>query len=239
MKFKNQKVLSLLSVALILSACGPLGNKHVKCNDESALTLVQQVLHDDLSQALDKELKDLIKNNAIRDLDPNKLKLSVNQIKFNLNDTRTDFIDPNSPKTTCSVDLETLIPADLVKKSEEARKKAGVVSVVDEANNLGLNFSNNKVQMTLEYILQPTDKGDKVLAVVKNTKEMHQLLSDTLTYAFLKPQIEKNIIKNNQIRSQEAVVDASEEATAAAEDVALDTNSTYEQDSQAGTENSY
>ena len=198
MKLNNKAVFAVLST-LALAGCNNPFSKHVKCDDESATSLVIQVLQDDLAQSLEQELKALIKNGAIKDLDPTKLKLSAKNIQFALADSRTDFIDPNSPKTSCSVDLTATIPSDLVKKSDEARTKVDAVSVEQHANNLGVNYENNKVHLTLEYVLQPTDKGDKVLALLKNISDVQTLLSETLTYAFLKPQIEKN-----QIRSLEA-----------------------------------
>jgi hypothetical protein len=192
----NNKFLVVLASTLALTGCNNLFSKHVKCDDESALSLVTQILNDDLVQSLDHELKTLIKDGSIKDLDPAKLKLSAKNIQFSLLDSRTDFIDPNSPKTSCSLDLTATIPSDLVKKSDEARAKVNAVSVEEHANNLGVKYDNKKVHLTLEYVLQPTDKGDKVLAVLKNTSNMQTLLSETLTYAFLKPQIEKNQIKN-------------------------------------------
>ena len=192
----NNKTLVVFVSTLALTGCNNLFSNHVKCDDESATSLVTQVLKDDLAQSLEGELKALIKNGSIKDLDPAKLKLSAKNIQFSLLDSRTDFIDPNSPKTTCSIDLTATIPSDLVKKSDEARAKVDVVSVEEHANNLGVNYENNKIHLTLEYVLQPTDKGDKVLALLKNTSNVQTLISETLTYAFLKPQIEKNQIKN-------------------------------------------
>lgn len=224
MKLNNKTFFVLIST-LALAGCNNLFSKHVKCDDESATSLVTQVLQDDLAQSLEHELKALIKNGAIKDLDPTKLKLSAKNIQFALTDSRTDFIDPNSPKTSCSVDLTATIPSDLVKKSDQARAKVDVVSVEQHANNLGVNYENNKVHLTLEYVLQPTDKGDKVLALLKNTSDVQTLLSETLTYAFLKPQIEKNQIRNLEASKEaiqnnnanNATYDANYEANAAAE----------------------
>lgn len=192
----NNKMVFLLASTLVLTGCNNIFSKHVKCDDEAALLLVTQVLNDDLMQSLDHNLKDLIKNGVIKDLDPAKLKLSAKNIQFSLVDSRTDFIDPNSPKTSCSLDLTASIPSDLVKKSDEARAKANTVSVEEQANNLEIDYENNKIKLTLDYVLQPSDKGDKIFAQVNNTVNTQTLLSETLTYAFLKPQIEKNQIQN-------------------------------------------
>ncbi|NNG83034.1 hypothetical protein [Acinetobacter sp. ANC 5378] len=225
----NNKTLFVFASVLTLTGCNNLFSKHVKCDDESATSLVTQVLQDDLAQSLEHELKGLIKNGSIKDLDPAKLKLSAKNIQFSLVDSRTDFIDPNSPKTTCAIDLTATIPSDLVKKSNKARAKVDAVSVEEHANNLGVNYENNKIHLTLEYVLQPTDKGDKVLALLKNTANVQTVLSETLTYAFLKPQIEKNQIKNLEaskaaIQRNNAVyqenneaVEASDAATEAAQ----------------------
>ena len=235
----NNKILIAFTSSLVLTGCDKLFSNHVKCDDESATSLVTQVLNDNLAQSLERELKLLIKDGSIKDLDPAKLKLSANNIQFSLADSRTDFIDPNSPKTSCSIDLTVTIPSDLVKKSDEARSKVDALSVEAQANNLGVNYENNKINLTLEYVLQPTDKGDKVLAQIKNSSDMQTLVSDTLTYAFLKPQIEKNQVQNlettkaNMRRNNtdylanEAALEAAEAANAAADEVLAESYEEY------------
>ncbi|MDD2941291.1 MAG: hypothetical protein PHW49_11300, partial [Acinetobacter harbinensis] len=193
------------SLLVPLVGCNSIFTKHVKCDDEAATVLVTQVLQNDLNELLDSELKKLINNGSIKDLEPAKLKILAKNIQFTLTDSRTDFIDPNSPKTTCSMDLVVTMPSDLVKRSDEARTKVNVVSVDAHANDLGVDYENNKIHLILEYVLQPTDKGDKILALLKNSSNVQTLLSETLTYAFLKPQIEKNQIKSleaNRVAAQ-------------------------------------
>ena len=136
----NNKTFVVLASVLALTGCNNLFSKHVKCDDEAATSLVTKVLQDDLAQSLEHELKQLIKNGAIKDLDPAKLKLSAQNIQFSMVDSRTDFIDPNSPKTTCTIDLTATIPAELVKRSDEARAKVDAASVGRHANNLGVNY---------------------------------------------------------------------------------------------------
>ena len=201
----NKKILFILSLLVPLVGCNSIFTKHVKCDDEAATVLVTQVLQNDLNELLDSELKKLINNGSIKDLEPAKLKILAKNIQFTLTDSRTDFIDPNSPKTTCSMDLVVTMPSDLVKRSDEARTKVNVVSVDAHANDLGVDYENNKIHLILEYVLQPTDKGDKILALLKNSSNVQTLLSETLTYAFLKPQIEKNQIKSleaNRVAAQ-------------------------------------
>ena len=235
----NNKILIAFTSSLALTGCDKLFSNHVKCDDESATSLVTQVLNDNLEKSLERELKLLIKDGSIKDLDPAKLKLSAKNIQFSLADSRTDFIDPNSPKTSCSIDLTVTVPSDLIKKSDEARSKVDALSVEAQANNLGVNYENNKINLTLEYVLQPTDKGDKVLAQIKNSSDMQTLVSDTLTYAFLKPQIEKNQVQNlettkaNMRRNNtdylanEAALEAAEAANAAADEVLAESYEEY------------
>lgn len=220
-------------LCLSLSGCGTIFSKHLKCDDESANQLIHTILKDDLNKSLEDELKQLISAGNIKDLDPAKLKLTAQNIQFLTMDSRTDFIDPNSTKTQCSIDLNISIPSDLVKKSDEARSKIDVQNVESQANELGINFTNNKIDLVLEYVLQPSDSGKKVFAVLKNTQNMNILVADTLTYAFLKPQIEKNQIRLQEEQKKAAVntpvyaepeyaaqeaVDAAYEATTAADE---------------------
>lgn len=192
-------------VCLSLSGCGTIFSKHLQCDDESANQLIHTILKDDLNKSLENELKQLISAGNIKDLDPAKLKLTAQNIQFLTTDSRTDFIDPNSTKTQCSIDLNISIPSDLVKKSNEARSKVDVQNVESQANELGINFTNNKVDLILEYVLQPSDSGEKVFAVLKNTQNINTLVADTLTYAFLKPQIEKNQIRLEEEQKKAAV----------------------------------
>lgn len=195
------KVVSLALIPFTLVACNPF-NKHVKCNDESAVTLITDVLKKDLTQTLENNLKTLIQNDQIKDLDPAKLKVLAQGVQYNLADSRTEFVDPNSPKTTCEIDLTITMPSDLIKKSNQAREKRGEVSVEDAARSTGIHYENNKISMPLTYVIQPTDKGDKILASVKDTEKLQDLLSETITYAFLKPQIDKNEIQ--QVKAAQA-----------------------------------
>ena len=192
-------------VCLSLSGCGTIFSKHLQCDDESANQLIHTILKDDLNKSLENELKQLISARNIKDLDPAKLKLTAQNIQFLTADSRTDFIDPNSTKTQCLIDLNISIPSDLVKKSDEARSKVDVQNVESQANELGINFTNNKVDLILEYVLQPSDSGEKVFAVLKNTQNINTLVADTLTYAFLKPQIEKNQIRLEEEQKKAAV----------------------------------
>lgn len=222
-----KKILFISAAALSVAACkNNLFSQHVACDDEAALTLVNQILKDDLDKSLERELKTLIGGGDIKDLDPAKLKLSAQNINFSLTDSRTEFVDPNSPKTTCSIDLAAAIPSDLLKKSDEARAKVDRHSTETQAADLGLAIENSKINLTLEYTLQPTDKGDKVLALIKNTENLNSFLSDTLTYAFLKPQIEKNEIRIKEAQKKAALAPVYD-ATASAEAADAAAEATY------------
>lgn len=203
----NKKLLVVTISTLLLSGCNNVFSKHVKCDDESAMTLVQTVLKNNLNHILENELKDLINQGNIKDLDPAKLKLSAQSVQYTLMDSRTDFIDPNSTKTTCSIDLSIIIPTEIMKKSDEARNKVNGTSFETQAFQLGIDYKDNKIDLVMKYILQPTDNSNKIIASVENTENVQKLIADTLTYAFLKPQIEKNIIKNieaNKVSQREA-----------------------------------
>ena len=213
MKLKTFLIISSLSV--VLSGCNSIFSKHVKCDDESGLKLVEEVLREDLNKSLENELKGFIQRGEIKDLDPAKLKLSAQSVQFKLVDSRTDHIDPDSTKTTCSLDLTVNIPSDLVKKSDEARTKVGFDTVEAQALKEDIDYIAGKISKDLQYTLQPTDKGDKVIASVTDTNVIRKFISYTLLYAFLKPQIEKNQINQssrNYSEKENAMIQSRTEA---------------------------
>ena len=57
----NNKILIVFASALALTGCDKLFSNHVKCDDESATSLVTQVLNDNLEKSFERELKLLIK----------------------------------------------------------------------------------------------------------------------------------------------------------------------------------
>lgn len=103
------KVLAIILLSVALVACNPF-DKHVKCNDETASQLVTDILKNGLNKGLEGNLKTLIQNGAIKDLDPAKLKLLAQSVQYNLIDSRTEYVDPNSPKTSCAMDLTVVVP---------------------------------------------------------------------------------------------------------------------------------
>ncbi|TCM62822.1 hypothetical protein EC844_12368 [Acinetobacter calcoaceticus] len=215
----NIKTLTLIIAAISLAGCNSISSKHIKCDDERTTALITQDLQESLNKSLEIKLKQLIKNGAIQDLDPAKLKLSAKSVQFNLVDSRTEYVDPDSPKTKCTIDLTTTIPSDVVKKADDARAKVNYETVAELAVKSNLDLDSNKIKLALEYTVQPTDKGDKVIVKLNNKLAMQNLTADILTSAFLKPQIEKNNIKSmqseygynaNEVFENAAVVDAPE-----------------------------
>lgn len=201
----NKKIIAVMITAVSLSACNSMSSKHVACDDKDAVSIATQVLQENLDKTLSENLKDLITQNYIKDLDPAKLKLSAKSVQFSLVDSRTEHVDPNSPKTECTIDLTATLPSDLVKKADDTRVKLNEVTVAGYADSLGLDYEGNKIKLELMYTIQPTDKGDKILVKLKNQSNMLTLISNTLTYAFIKPQIEKNQIRS--LHTEAAPVD--------------------------------
>lgn len=218
MKIYKKILIITISSTALMGCKNSLFSQHIACNDEQGLALVDQVIQQRLNQSLDQDLKTLIEKGQIKDLDPAKLKLSAKTISFKMSDSRTEFIDPNSPKTSCAIDLNVTIPSDLITKSDEVRAQLSQDSTSQQADSLDLFLDHGKMDLVLEYVLQPTDKKDKVLASVQNFHAVNQVISDTLITAFLKPQIEKNQIQmQEQQHLKEQRQAAVERASAALE----------------------
>jgi hypothetical protein len=213
---KNILLTTLLSISL--AGCN-MFDKHVKCDDPKGLELVKESVKNSITTLLDKDLKLLISSKTVNDLDPSKLKLSLNNVKFDYQDSRTDNIDPDSTKTVCSIDLTITIPQEIIKKSDISREYYNKNNFEKQATDLNIIYNQGKIEIPLTYILQPTDKGDKIIAYIQNDTDIKSLIKDTLIYAFLKNQIDKdeinsqnNLNTSNSISYEEVVV-ASEAST--------------------------
>lgn len=199
-------------VGLLLSGCNGVGSKHVKCTDPAVEPLLKESVQKQVEKSLDANLKQLIQQGSIKDLDPAKLKVMAKNLQYKFEDVRTDFIDPDSSKTTCVVSFEATIPANIVKKSDEVRVQYDAKNMAAAALAKDIDLSdNNKVSSNLSFVLHPTDDGKKIFLDFNNFVDVKTLLSETLVYAFIQPQVEKNQISNARV--QEAVVPVDAEPT--------------------------
>lgn len=166
--------LSLLFCSILaLTGCDkiPLLNQSVKCNDDVVKKLVAENFTKQLNVSSNESIKDLIENENIT-IDTGKLRATLNQLVFNIQNVRTDNSDPNSNKEYCIAEFVVTMPQTMVTEANASRDMYGETNVSQEAILSDITLENSKAQKELKYIVQPTDDGKTVFVTLENADNL-------------------------------------------------------------------
>ncbi|WP_336955698.1 lysozyme inhibitor LprI family protein [Acinetobacter johnsonii] len=204
------KIIPLFIIAgsILLGGCDKVQNLTsgaVKCDNEAAKKLVVESFSKVVSDAATERVKSLIENENIT-IDMGKLRSTLQQVTFNVTNVRTNNSDPNSNKQYCVTEFIVKLPEQLVKDADAAREIYGESNVTQSAVLADLAFEMNQLKKDIDYLVQPTDSGDKVFVTLEN--------SEALAY-FVRDIAVDSLIKNAR---QNAVEVAKQEALQAAAD---------------------
>lgn len=206
----TMKIIPLFIIAgsILLGGCDKVQNLTsgaVKCDNEAAKKLVVESFSKVVSDAATERVKSLIENENIT-IDMGKLRSTLQQVTFNVTNVRTNNSDPNSNKQYCVTEFIVKLPEQLVKDADAAREIYGESNVTQSAVLADLSFEMNQLKKDIDYLVQPTDSGDKVFVTLEN--------SEALAY-FVRDIAVDSLIKNAR---QNAVEVAKQEALQAAAD---------------------
>lgn len=206
----TMKIIPLFIIAgsILLGGCDKVQNLTsgaVKCDNEAAKKLVVESFSKIVSDAATERVKSLIENENIT-IDMGKLRSTLQQVTFNVTNVRTNNSDPNSNKQYCVTEFIVKLPEQLVKDADAAREIYGESNVTQSAVLADLSFEMNQLKKDIDYLVQPTDSGDKVFVTLEN--------SEALAY-FVRDIAVDSLIKNAR---QNAVEVAKQEALQAAAD---------------------
>lgn len=204
------KIIPLFIIAgsILLGGCDKVQNLTsgaIKCDNEAAKKLVVESFSKIVSDAATERVKSLIENENIT-IDMGKLRSTLQQVTFNVTNVRTNNSDPNSNKQYCVTEFIVKLPEQLVKDADAAREIYGESNVTQSAVLADLSFEMNQLKKDIDYLVQPTDSGDKVFVTLEN--------SEALAY-FVRDIAVDSLIKNAR---QNAVEVAKQEALQAAAD---------------------
>ena len=150
---KSKLVLTALSM-LIVTGCdkvATLTGSGVKCDNETAKELIVESFSKKLSDASAERVKSLIASENIT-IDMGKLRASLANVSFNVNDIRTNNSDPNSKKEYCVTTFVVNLPSNMIKDANDARDVYGEVNVAQSAVLSDLSLESNTLKTSLDYI---------------------------------------------------------------------------------------
>lgn len=182
------KLLALMTCMLLVSGCDKVQSitgGSVKCDDENAKQLVVEGFSKTVSDIASKRVKELIDTENVT-IDMGKLRSTLQQITFNVNDVRTNNSDPNSKKQYCVTEFVVKVPDQMVKDADAARAVYDENNIAQAAVLSDLSFEVNQLKKEIEYLVQPTDDGKKVYVTLENPDALAYFVRDIAVDSLVK-----------------------------------------------------
>ena len=132
-----------------------------------------------------KRVKELIDTENVT-IDMGKLRSTLQQITFNVNDVRTNNSDPNSKKQYCVTEFVVKVPDQMVKDADAARAVYDENNIAQAAVLSDLSFEANQLKKEIEYLVQPTDDGKKVYVTLENPDALAYFVRDIAVDSLVK-----------------------------------------------------
>ena len=182
------KLLALAACMLLVSGCDKvqsIAGSTVKCDNETAKQLVVESFSKTVSDIAAERVKELIDSENVT-IDMGKLRSTLQQITFNVNDVRTNNSDPNSNKQYCVTEFVVKVPDQMVKDADAARAVYDENNIAQAAVLSDLSFEANQLKKEIEYLVQPTDDGKKVYVTLENPDALAYFVRDIAVDSLVK-----------------------------------------------------
>lgn len=210
---KLKYIVTILCLSL-LSAChqmDTLTGKKVSCSDDETKKLVAQIVSEQIQKLATQHIKQIIEVDNIS-IDLGKLRAQLNQLVMSVNDIRTNNSDPNSSKEYCATEFTVKFPAQMIQDADTARELYDDQKVAQAAVLADLSFEAGQITQTLQYMVQPTDDGEKIYVEVENTAALTEFVSQVTLDALLKDVHLQNQQLQLAAEQQQAQIEAQQQA---------------------------
>ena len=175
---KTFLAISVIATTLGLSSCDKIKSlieKDTGCGDAMALAAVQNQFEKGVLSASKAYAQDA-------DVNVDTLRGMISQLKANVDDIRTQ-----SEKKSCAGTLKLSINYDLLNRADAVRQARGDKPIKEVAFGQDFNLDGNNVSQDVEYHLEPTDDGKKVVATLDNVRSLQNFLAQLVVDASQTP----------------------------------------------------
>lgn len=207
------KKIILFSLPLLLLGCDKVskitGNA-AKCDSEISQKLIKESFVKSLNDSANTRIKEVINTENIT-VDMGKLRSALNQLNYSVTNIRTNNSDPNSKKEYCVTEFIVKVPDSMVKDADAIRTHYNQNKVAESAITQDLSFEQNQIKVDLDYIVQPTDNGEKVYVTLENPDSLVYFVRDITVDALLKSPRE-NALKVAHIEQEKREMEQAEAA---------------------------
>ncbi len=177
----------------LLAACSQ--KPKLECSNTDAQSTTIDLLKAQIEKGVTENLKSGDSGTSVLS---SKIRATIQQLVFSLDDIRTSKVDPNSTKKFCTANLKIVIPADVVADAEKARSDTNLNDLSALADSDNVERSANAFTTSFDYDVQPTDDGQKVFAESDNLDKPKAFFGEVLASSLLKNAVEQAQIQKNQ-----------------------------------------
>ena len=172
------------------------------CSSDDAKSVVLTIISDRVTKATTNALGESASETQTT---ASKIRASVAQLKFVLEDVRTSKEDPNSTKKFCQATLKVVVPLGIIADADKARTAVNLPTASVMLIEAGFERSADYFTKQVSYTVQPTDDKKKIYGEVEDADLMDPLGELVASHLLL------SHIENKQ---QEALADAAAEQRA-------------------------
>jgi uncharacterized protein YecT (DUF1311 family) len=198
--FKSRATAGITAI-LMLTLNGCSGKVEVECGSSATISAVEEMLQKRLDDSVRNQLDT---EGSIDGYDSAKLRSGTRQIKVSLEDVRTIKNDPDSSRKFCSARIQLALPNNVITAADSARMIAKLDDVKKLAHQNRIERSGNRYGRELEYSIQPTDDGKKIIAETDEESSLFTFLTELFSSYLLSEEIRNKAIEADKIAADEA-----------------------------------
>jgi uncharacterized protein YecT (DUF1311 family) len=194
-----------LSAALLMAACG---RPQASCSSPDSQAALRATLRDSLERSVQAKSKDA-KGKAY--VGTSKIGAAIADLKLVVENIRTTREDPNSTRKFCTGNLKAVFGTQALADADKAREIAGMANLSSAADSADIERGPDYLQGDLDYSVQRTDDGSKVVVEIDRSGGKLNVFAEALAGSLLRP-----ILESSQRTEQASMADKRRQGAQAA-----------------------
>lgn len=199
LKHKAGSIIAMSSMLFAVTGCSD--TVKVECGGDQTIAAVESMLQKELEKSVRNQLDS---EGSLEGYDSAKLRTGTKKVKVTLEEVRTVRDDPDSSRQFCSARVMLKIPDTVVEAADNTRALAKLDNVKKLANQNRVERSGDKYGIEMEYSIQPTDDGNKLIAETDGDSSLFTFLTELFSSYLLSDEVRNNVIEAEKAEAAEA-----------------------------------
>lgn len=187
---RSAYVVAVSVLSFVIAGCS--NSVKVECGGEATIAAVESMFQKELEKSVRNQLD---AEGSLEGYDSAKLRTGTKKVKVTLEEVRTVRDDPDSSRQFCSARIMLKIPDNVIEAADNTRALAEMDNVKKLANQNRVERSGDKYGMELEYSIQPTDDGTKLIAETDGDSSLFIFLTELFASYLLSDEVRNNVIE--------------------------------------------